>query len=228
MTRLVWDLPLRVFHWVLAASVLACWGTARLGFGWMQWHMRLGECVMGLLIFRILWGLTGPKHARFSSFLKGPAAVLRYARGLSGSGDAVRSVGHNPLGGLMVILMLFLIAVQVGTGLFATDDITWSGPYNAVVSTAASNRLTSLHQLNFDFIWVAMGLHVAAVLYYALVKKQNLALAMLTGRKPAEAVPHEQAITSSELWKAAILIAASWAAVYWVLRAAPAESANLF
>src|SRR6266478_4571646 len=125
--RLVWDLPLRAFHWLFAVSILAAWGTALLGFAWMKWHFWLGYWVMGLLVFRLIWGFVGPKHARFSNFLKGPSAVLRYARGLTGAGEPVCSVGHNPLGGLMVILMLILVAFQVCTGLFATDDIAWSG-----------------------------------------------------------------------------------------------------
>ena len=125
--RLVWDLPLRLFHWLFAASVLASWATAELGVSWMKWHLRLGNWMMGLVVFRILWGLAGPRHARFSSFLTGPRKIWRYARGLTATGRVVNSVGHNPLGGLMVIFMLMLVVLQVGTGLFATDDITWSG-----------------------------------------------------------------------------------------------------
>ena len=227
--RLVWDLPLRLFHWLLAASILGCWGLAQLGFSWMRWHMWLGYWVMGLLVFRLIWGIVGPKHARFSNFLKGPSTVLRYVRGLTrGGGAAVRSVGHNPLGGLMVLLMLVLVAVQVLTGLFATDDITWSGPYNAGVSGATGSRLTRLHHLNFNFIWAAIGLHVAAILYYARIKNENLVPAMLTGRKPADAVPDGQAISSSELWKAVIVVAVSGGVVYSVLSAAPAEPSNIF
>ena len=225
--RLVWDLPLRLFHWLFAAGILACWGTAQLGFAWMRWHMWLGYCIMGLLFFRLIWGFIGPKHARFIGFLKSPSAVLNYARGLAGVGVVVRSVGHNPLGGLMVIVMLMLVAVQVYTGLFSTDDITWSGPYNGTVSDATAERLTGLHHLNSNFIWSAIGLHLAAIIYYAFVKKENLVPAMLTGRKPAEAVPVDQAITGSELWKAAIVIAICGGAVYWILTAAPAASSSV-
>jgi cytochrome b len=226
--QLVWDLPLRGFHWLFAASILAAWGTAQLGFSWMQWHIWLGYGVMGLLVFRVIWGFTGPKHARFSSFLRGPSAVMRYARSIAGAGETVHSVGHNPLGGLMVILMLVLVASQVFTGLFATDDIAWSGPYNAVVSGSAASELTRLHRIAFNFIWATIGLHLAAVLYYAFVKRENLVSAMLTGRKPDWAVPSTETITSSELWKALIVIAVAAGLVYGVVRAAPPSSANIF
>lgn len=224
--RLVWDLPLRAFHWLFAASILASWATAEAGFSWMQWHIRLGEWMIGLLSFRILWGFVGPRHARFTSFLAGPRATWRYTRGLTGFGDAVQSVGHNPLGGLMVIVMLLLVAFQVSTGLYATDDIAWTGPYNPSVSGATAHYLTKLHHLNFNLIWAAIALHVIAITYYAFVKKQNLVPAMLTGWKPAEAVPANEAISSSELWKALIVMVVSAGIVYAVLHGAPHVSAD--
>ncbi|HTX25211.1 MAG TPA: cytochrome b/b6 domain-containing protein [Steroidobacteraceae bacterium] len=225
--RLVWDLPLRAFHWLFAASILASWATAEPGSGWMPWHMRLGYWMMGLLTFRILWGFVGPRHARFTSFLAGPRAMWRYFKGLVGSDEAIHTVGHNPLGGLMVIVMLLLVAFQVGTGLFATDDIVWTGPYNPAVTAQTARLLTSLHHKNFNLIWAAIALHVGAITYYAFVKKQNLVPAMLSGWKPAEAVPAGEAITSSELWKALIVMILSTAAVYAVLSGAPPASSAL-
>jgi cytochrome b len=219
--RLVWDLPLRLFHWLFASSVIASWATAKAGFDWMPWHIRLGYFMMGLLLFRVIWGFVGPRHARFSNFLARPAAMWRYAKSFTGVGEAIRSVGHNPLGGLMVILMLLLVAVQVATGLFATDDIAWSGPYNPAVSGHTAGVLTSLHHLNFNIIWGAIALHVIAIGYYAFVKKENLVRAMVTGWKPAEAVPEHEAIRSSELLKALIVIVLASGAVYGILRAAP-------
>ena len=220
--RLVWDLPLRAFHWLFAASILASWATAEAGFEWMKVHMRLGYFMIGLLLFRIVWGFIGPRHARFANFLKGPGTVWRYARGLRHkASEAVVSVGHNPLGGLMVILMLLLVALQATTGLFATDDIAWAGPYNPSVSDTLAHQLTSVHHANFNLILAAIVLHISAIAYYAKVKRQNLVPPMLTGWKPAEAVPASEAITSSELVKAAIVIALSAGAVYWLLSKAP-------
>ncbi len=225
--RLVWDLPLRAFHWLFAASIVASHATAQPGSAWMPWHMRLGYWMMGLLTFRILWGFVGPRHARFASFLTGPRAVWRYAKGLTGFDEAIHSVGHNPLGGVMVVVMLLLVAFQVGTGLFATDDIVWTGPYNSAVSSATARLLTSLHHRNFNLIWAAIALHVGAIAYYAFVKKQNLVPAMLTGWKPAEAVPAGEAITSSELWKALLVMIVSAAVVYGVLHGAPPATSSV-
>jgi cytochrome b len=219
--RLVWDLPLRLFHWLFALSILASWATGKAGFEWTPWHMRLGYWMIGLLIFRLVWGLIGPRHARFSSFLASPRRAWTYVRGLFGAGTVLHSVGHNPAGGFMVIVMLALVAFQATTGLFSTDDIAWTGPYNPSVSDATAQWLTRLHHINFNLILAAVALHVLAILFYAFVKKQNLVAAMLTGWKPAEAVPADEAITSSELLKAIIVIAFSSAVVYLLLSAAP-------
>jgi cytochrome b len=221
--RLVWDLPLRAFHWLFAATMLALWATAHLGFSWMKWHFWLGYWMMGLVIFRIIWGLVGPRHARFKNFLKGPAVVAGYLRRFA-TRESVRSVGHNPLGALMVLAMMLLAAIQVVTGLFASDDIAWSGPYVGLVSEDTASLLTRLHDVNFNLIEALVALHVAAILYYALAKGDNLVPPMWNGRKHANIVPADQAIASSELWKAAIVIAISCGVVFWVLHAAPPAS----
>jgi len=227
--RLVWDLPLRLFHWLFAVSILASWATGKAGFEWTPWHMRLGYWMIGLLIFRVIWGFIGPRHARFSSFLASPRKTWSHLRGLFGAGTLLHSVGHNPLGGLMVIVMLALVAFQATTGLFSTDDIVWTGPYNPSVSSATAQFLTKLHHANFNLILAAVALHVSAILFYAFAKKQNLVGAMLTGWKPAEAVPAEEAITSSELLKALIVIACSSLVVYVLLSSAPpAPAGNTF
>jgi cytochrome b len=215
--RLVWDLPLRLFHWLLVLSLTGSWVTAELGFEWMEFHMYLGYGTIGLVIFRIIWGFIGPRHARFSSFLTGPSGVWRYARGLA-AGTMIQTAGHNPLGGISVIVMLVLVGFQATTGLFATDDIVWTGPYNAAVSSATADRLTSLHHLNFNIILVAVALHILAISFYLLVKKQNLVAAMLHGKK---AVPEHEAISKSEIVKAVIVLLISVGVVYWLISAAP-------
>ena len=129
------------------------------------------------------------------------------------------------MGGLMVLLMLVLVGVQVYTGLFSSDDIAWAGPYNGTVSSATAQRLTGLHHLNFNFIWGAIALHVAAILYYTFVKGERLVTAMVTGWKAIDRVPADQAIDNSALWRAAIAIAISAGVVYWILAAAPAAFA---
>ena len=218
--RLVWDLPLRLFHWLLVLSIAALWATGKLGFDYMQYHFYLGYWTLGLIVFRIIWGFVGPRHARFGSFITGPTGIWRYMRAL-GAGTMIQSVGHNPLGGLSVIVMLVLILFQVTTGLFATDDILWTGPYNGAVSSDLAEKLTSLHHFNINLIYVALALHIMAIAFYFLVKKQNLVGAMFHGRKPAVHVPEHEAISKSEIVKAVIVIVISAAIVYWLIAAAP-------
>src|SRR5690606_24307573 len=145
----------------------------------------LGYAIIALLLFRIVWGFIGPRHARFSSFLQRPPAIWRYARSLMGRAPITATAGHNPLGGLMVLAMILLVGLQAGTGLFATDDVIWAGPYNPAVSGATAERLTSIHHANFDWILAAIVLHILAIAFYAVVKKQNLVVPMITGRKLA-------------------------------------------
>lgn len=225
--RLVWDLPLRVFHWLLVISLIASWVTAKLGIDWRQVHMWLGYWMMGLIIFRVLWGFVGPRHARFASFLPTPARLWRYTIA-SIKGTAVETVGHNPLGSLMVVLMLLLLSFQVGTGLFSTDDIIWTGPWNPAVSSATARYLTRLHHFNFSLIEAAIALHLIAIAFHWLVKKHNLVIPMVIGKKEASLVPPGQEITSSRLWLAVIVIAVSAAAAYGIVAAAPPPPESLF
>jgi cytochrome b len=215
--RLVWDLPVRLFHWLLVLSMIASYVTAKIGFETMQVHIWLGYWTIGLLVFRILWGFVGPKHARFASFLKGPAGVWKYARAL-GAGTMIESAGHNPLGGLSVILLLALVAFQTFTGLFSTDDIAFYGPYNPAVSGDWAQRLTKWHHMNFNFILAAVVLHLLAIVFYFLVKKQNLVGPMFHGKK---LVPANDAISRSEIVRAIIVIVIAAALVYWLLAVSP-------
>jgi cytochrome b len=218
--RLVWDLPLRLFHWVLVLSILASYLTAKAGFEYMQYHFWLGYWMIGLILFRVVWGFVGPKHARFSSFFPRPRKLALYLRTVF-KRDGIPTVGHNPAGGLMVIVMLLMVATQVFSGLFVTDDIAWAGPYNPAVSGSLAGRLTWLHHLNFDvLIWV-MGLHVLAIAFYAVGKRQNLVTPMFTGHKPAHHVPEHEAISHSELVKALIVALLCAAAVYGLITFAP-------
>lgn len=224
--RFIWDLPLRAFHWLFAASILASWATAEAGFSWMRWHIRLGFWMIGLLSFRVVWGFVGPRHARFTNFVRGPSEIRRYLRVLTGREEGAQPVGHNPLGAVMVIIMLLLVAFQVSTGLFATDDIAWTGPYYPTVSNSTAEFLTHLHTLNFNLIWAAIALHVGAIVFYALVKRQNLVPAMITGYKPAATVPAGEAIANSALWRALFAMIVAVAIVYAVLSGAPQVSAS--
>jgi cytochrome b len=225
--RLVWDLPLRLFHWLLALSMVASYVTAKLGFDWMQWHFYLGYWTIGLLVFRILWGFFGPRHARFGSFVRKPSAIWLYMKGMFSRGSP-RSIGHNPVGGLMVVFMLLLVAVQVATGLFTTDDVVWAGPYNPAVSSSTASTLSSIHNINFNFIMGAVALHIAAIVFYTLYKKQNLVVPMLHGHLPAAMVPEHEAISSSQLLKALVVSLLAAGFVYWLLAHAPVAPDNTY
>ena len=181
----VWDLPTRVFHWLLAVTVLGSLTTAWLDA--MVWHIRCGLTVMALLLFRIVWGLVGGRWSRFTSFVYGPPTVLRYLRGQIREGDHFE-VGHNPLGSFSVFGMLGFLAVQVATGLVADDEISVQGPLNRYVANAKALAATSWHK---DFgQWILLTLvvlHVAAIVYYLVRKKNNLVRPMLSGDKPMPA-----------------------------------------
>ena len=179
----VWDLPTRIFHWLLAACVVGSVISAKVGGNAMVWHFRLGYVVFTLLAFRILWGLVGGRWSRFASFVYAPATVVRYLRGQAGTNEHL-DVGHNPLGAFSVFGLLALLAAQVGTGLFADDDISNTGPLIKFVSGATSSLLTKWHK-NFGqwLIIVLVLLHVGAIIFYLVKKNQNLVSPMLTGDK---------------------------------------------
>jgi cytochrome b len=181
---LVWDIPTRAFHWSLVILVLTSFLT---GMGWSglpdeNWvHQWSGIFIMVLLFFRIVWGFVGGRHARFTDFIKGPVAVLRYAKGLvTGAHEQWR--GHNPVGGLSVIAMLGLLGAQVGTGLFANDDSDFEAPLFELVGKELSDTLTSFHYDIIIAIYVVVAVHVSAIIFYRF-KGERLVAAMVHGHK---------------------------------------------
>ena len=176
----IWDGPTRVFHWALVVLLLVSWLTAGEN---MQVHRWSGYGVIGLLVFRLWWGVAGGSTARFASFLKGPKATLAYARNL-GSRAPNGAPGHNPLGAWSVMAMLAALLVQVGLGLFASDiDGLESGPLSHLVDFDASRVAAELHETTFRIVQGLVVLHLAAIGYYWLWKRQNLIGAMLTGKQ---------------------------------------------
>lgn len=171
----VWDLPTRLFHWSLVACVVGAFVTANIGGNLMVWHGRLGLAIFGLLVFRLIWGVIGSSYARFAVFVRGPRAILAYLLG------RWRGLGHNPLGALSVLAMLGMLFAQAMTGLFANDDIAYSGYLASRVDADLSARITSIHQLLEKLLMALVALHIGAIAYYARVKKQNLVKPMLTG-----------------------------------------------
>lgn len=210
----VWDLPVRLFHWSLVLLIGFSWLSGEME--WMDWHFYSGYAVLALILFRILWGFVGSTHARFGDFLYGPSAVIAYLRTLP-SRTAARFAGHNPLGGISVVLILLCVLVQTGTGLFANDDILYEGPLYKHVTKELSDWLTTIHKYNFNALLALAGVHIAAVLYYLCYKSENLIRPMLTGRKhlPAGAKPARMA---SPLLAAVLLAACAGAVLFVVTR----------
>ncbi|MDP3539280.1 MAG: cytochrome b/b6 domain-containing protein [Azonexus sp.] len=173
----LWDLPTRLFHWGLVLCVVASIISGQLGGNLMEWHGRIGLLIVGLVAFRLAWGLFGSTYARFAQFFPTPAKVRAYLKG------EWKGHGHNPLGAFSVFGLLGLVALQVLTGLFSNDDIAFVGPLADLISRDLSNRLTGLHHLASNLLFVLIGLHLAAIAFYAHVKKENLVKPMVTGWK---------------------------------------------
>ncbi len=176
----VWDIPVRLFHWTLVLLIAFSWLSSEMD--WMTWHMYSGYTILTLILFRILWGFAGSTHARFSDFIYGPRALIGYIKTLP-SRTAAKFAGHNPLGGISVVLILLCVLTQAGTGLFANDDIINEGPLVKHVTKELSDWLTTIHKYNFNVLLALIGVHITAVLYYLFWKSENLIKPMFTGRK---------------------------------------------
>ena len=185
-----WDLPTRVFHWTLLALVVWAWVSVSfaeaLGDTTLVYHRANGLAILTLIVWRILWGFTGSSTSRFTGFVRGPVTVASYAGALV-RGRAARYLGHNPMGGLMVLALLATVATIGSLGLFAVDDNDLvGGPLYRLVAESQNIRLTRLHdQLFHRLLLPLVLLHIAVNSLYTLVKKEPLIQAMVTGRKPA-------------------------------------------
>lgn len=191
----VWDLGIRLFHWLLVLLLPLLWLTAEQGeaiaewaqqreiyFDYMVWHARLGYLVIGSLVFRVLWGFVGSETARFRQFLYAPKIVIDYLRRLfDKSPGTFARAGHNPAGGWMVLLMLLLLISQTMSGLFNYDDVSFEAPLYASVDEAVSDAAHSWHEINFDLILIAVSLHLLAIAFYTYYKKEKLVPPMLSG-----------------------------------------------
>jgi cytochrome b len=201
----VWDLPTRIFHWSLLVLVVFMVITAKIGGNAMIWHFRGGYTVLALLLFRLVWGFMGGHWSRFASFFYTPSTVLGYLRGL---GMPEHSAGHNPLGASSVFAMLAFLLAQVGTGLFADDDIANSGPLSKFASSSTVNLLTGYHKgVGKYVLFTLILLHVVAILFYLHKKKENLIRPMLHGNKElAHVLPHSRDDAGSRALALVVLI----------------------
>jgi cytochrome b len=219
---LLWDLPLRVFHWSLVAAVTTAVVTGEIGGPWMAWHGRAGLAIVGLLVFRLVWGLVGSATSRFTHFAPSVASVRAYLRG------RWRGVGHNPLGALAVFGLLALLTLQATTGLFGNDDIAFAGPLNHLVDDTLGARVTGWHRLLARGLFALMALHLLAIAFHVAVKRHRLIRPMITGELDVDAgTPLPRPVRARGRGRFALLLAVSLAAagvlaLVWAGRAPPA------
>ena len=207
----IWDLPLRLFHWLLVMAVIGSFVSVKLGGNAMIWHGRFGYFVLTLIVFRLIWGFVGTYHARFVNFIRFPKAVLAYLK------NPAETLGHSPLGAISVVVLLGLFLAQALAGLFASDDIAFDGPLTKYVSSSWVELLTSFHRLNEWVLLALVGVHIAAILYYKYAKRINLISAMITGDKEwADAAPLVQDDSKIRLKAMAILIAIALIMYYFL------------
>lgn len=207
----VWDLPIRLFHWTVAGLIAFSWWTAEEQYD--DLHIWSGLAVLSLLIFRILWGLVGGSTARFANFVRGPKAVFGYLQG------QWRGIGHNPLGALSVVVLLGLLALQVGLGLIASDeDGLMQGPLAHLVSPKTSEAAVELHDDLFDVLLVVIALHAAAIIFYKL-RGKSLVRPMITGKGDAE--PGVEPMKPGKAWAALACLLLAIGITRWIIAGAP-------
>jgi cytochrome b len=210
----VWDVPVRLFHWLLLGLVGFSWWSGDQGDNWMDWHSKSGYAILTLLLFRIGWGFIGSDNARFAQFVRGPRASFAYLRSVF-KRQPKAYLGHNPLGGWMIMALLLVLLVQVITGLLGNDDSDYSAPLSHWVSHDTSSFITTLHVYNFDLLLILVGVHIAAVLTHLVMRRDDMLKAMFTGVKTSQT--GESAGRMVSVWRAIVLLGLMAGAVYGLL-----------
>lgn len=198
----IWDVPIRLFHWLLVALLGFSWWSGKQHL--MDWHRLSGLTILALLLFRLYWGLVGSPTARFARFVRGPRAVMAYLRG-GGKSDDAASPGHSPIGGWSVVAMLATLVTMVVAGLFAVDvDGLESGPLADYVSFDQGRSAAELHAWVFDGLLALVALHVLAIAFYHLRLGRNLIGPMITGRHRSTDAAAPEAVHVGWIWKAVL------------------------
>lgn len=212
--KLIWDIPTRLFHWGIVITLCYSWYAIDIKND-LDHHFLSGFIALGLIVFRIIWGIVGSRYAKFGSFIYKPSELVAYLKTFFNR-DGGKYAGHNPLGALSVFALLLVIAIQAGTGMFADDEYYYFAPLNEFVSSSMAGKITEFHKTNANIIFGIALLHIVAILFYRLYKKEKLVLAMITGKKPDEQGRYE-AIPGSLLPRAIILAVIVAGVVYGVV-----------
>lgn len=209
----LWDGPTRIVHWSLVALIGFAWWAGETGH--MDWHRMAGYGVLGLLVFRLIWGFVGSGTARFANFVKDPAATLAYMRTLP-TRSHTDSHGHNPLGALSVVAILAALIVQVVSGLFTVDvDGLESGPLSDRVSFDTGRMFAKWHHLSFTGLQVLVALHIAAIIFYAVYKRADLVGPMVTGTGKFRRHPE---LSFAPLWRAVLVAVVALLVAWWAAK----------
>lgn len=206
----LWDLPTRLFHWLLALCLLLSWWTGE--EGQFERHEWLGYTVFVLVLSRVIWGFVGSRHSKFSDFVRGPVTVWAYIKGREPGGR-----GHNPLGGWSVLSLLLVLLIQAISGMFNSDDLMFDGPFFFVASVEFRDTMGVIHEQAFNVLLALVALHLAAVFYYQWIKKMPLLQAMIKGK--SEGRYGASPVTS--VWRALIVIVVIAALLWWAISLAP-------
>jgi cytochrome b len=209
-THPLWDLPTRVFHWLIVCCVPLAWWSAEQEY--YDVHQWTGYTVLVLVVTRVAWGFIGSRHSRFADFLVGPRSALAYLRG-----RGARGKGHNPLGGWSVLLLLSLLLAQAISGLFNSDDVLFSGPFYFWADGSFRDAMGVVHDVAFNVLLAMMALHILAVCYYQLRQKEKLVQAMVRG----SAVGREGNEAPVGWWRALLVAALLALMLWWAIEQAP-------
>ena len=207
----VWDAPTRLFHWAIVVLIAVSYFSMK--FDQVEIHYLSGYTILTLLLFRLCWGIFGSETSRFRQFIRSPLAGLRHLAEFT-KREPDREVGHNAAGGWMVLFMLLILAVQVGTGLFAGDPVDGGGPFVDQIASASQKWLSRIHRFNWNIILAMMVLHVVVILAYAIVKRHDLVRPMVTGKKRLPATTRQPRFVSPVF---AVLIVAGAGMLVWAL-----------
>lgn len=180
----IWDPLTRSWHWLLAIAVFSGWLLGRyMNFDTIQWHFYIGYAILGLMGFRLVWGFSGPAPVRWATLFRSSGNLPTYLL-LLGKREPSGSNGHSPLGSVASLILMLVISAQATTGLFVESiDFFAAGPLNGSVSSLWADRLGSLHHRLADILLILVILHLAAMIFYLVWKKENLVKPMITGKK---------------------------------------------